>query len=575
VEKEKRCPRGELAFPNRHLSLVQAVAKTREFPAALLVKKRAMSSVRRAGVTVPLFSLRTERSWGIGEIGDLPPFAAWMKEAAGIRLVQLLPLAEISGGDTSPYAAISAFGIDPMFISLDAVPELADGGADEALGHDGRETLAHLRASGRVDYPTVRALKTRALRFAFDRFCEREARHDTDRAKSFVAFTQRESAWLVDYATFRALRDESKGAPWFDWPAPLRDRYPNDLHDARTLLATEIAWHRFAQWVAHTQWSEAREKLAAMSVEVMGDLPFMVGRDSSDVWANRGEFRGGLSVGVPPDQFNAEGQDWGLPPYAWEVMRQNDFAWLRRRAHYAAQLFDRFRLDHLVGFYRTYTRPSRPRSTEAQTSAPKLQPGTFDPAHEPDQLAHGERVIAAMRDSAAELGGALIAEDLGIVPDPVRHSLARLGVPGYKVIPWEKTKDERAFLDPADYAPATVACFGTHDTDALAPMWESLSDSDRAGLQRLPSLAGRTLGRTLDDAGRAALAELLCNAGSDLALFLIQDLVGSRERINTPATTGVHNWSYRLPAPVADLRNDAAISAALGRVRAAVAKSGR
>ncbi len=137
------------------------------------------------------------------------------------------------------------------------------------------------------------------------------------------------------------------------------------------------------------QWYDARARLRALGVEVMGDLPFMVGRDSADVWANQGEFRDDASVGAPPDAFNDQGQDWGLPPYDWRVMRANDFAWLRRRCRYTASLYDRFRIDHLVGFYRTYMRATGHRVD----AAGRLVPGFFDPEDEAAQLAHGERVV--------------------------------------------------------------------------------------------------------------------------------------------------------------------------------------
>jgi 4-alpha-glucanotransferase len=147
-------------------------------------------------------------------------------------------------------------------------------------------------------------------------------------------------------------------------------------------------------------------------VEIMGDLPFMVGRDSADVWANQGEFRDDASVGVPPDAFNEEGQDWGLPPYDWRVMRANDFAWLRRRCRYTASLYDRFRVDHLVGFYRTYMRENDKR-VDARG---KLVPGFFDPAEESAQLTHGEAVVRAMVEGAREGGAEIVAEDLGVIP---------------------------------------------------------------------------------------------------------------------------------------------------------------
>ncbi|HVY44455.1 MAG TPA: 4-alpha-glucanotransferase, partial [Minicystis sp.] len=434
---------------------------------------------RLAGVTIPLFSLRTPRSWGIGELADLPAFASWMKEEAGIGLVQILPLAEVSGGETSPYAALTAFGLDPTYISLSSVPELA-GQERAALGDAGVAELERVRAAPRVDYGRVRALKHRALGFAFRRFLADELARATPRAHRFLAFVDAERGWLEDYALFRALKDAHDGVAWWDWTRGVRDREPAALSRARMDLGDDVLFFEYVQWIAHESWWATREALRALGVEVMGDFPFMVGRDSADVWASRDEFKLEGAVGAPPDAFDEQGQDWDLPPYDWEKMRGDDFRWLRRRAGYTASLYDRFRIDHLVGFYRTYQRVRE----ERVGPDGKLVPGVFDPADEAEQIAHGERVVSAMIEAAAERGATLVAEDLGAVPPFVRASLAKLGVPGYKVLIWEK--DEHVFRDPKAYPPVSVACFGTHDTPPVAAWWASLEGAEREGFLALP-----------------------------------------------------------------------------------------
>ncbi|NUQ72185.1 MAG: 4-alpha-glucanotransferase [Polyangiaceae bacterium] len=536
--------------------------------------KKEWSRRRVSGVTVPLFSLRTERSWGIGEIGDLPEMATFLAEA-GFSLIQLLPLNEIAGGETSPYAALSAFGIDPMFISLADVPDLhpADWGA--ALGGaEGRRLLERARGAEGVDYAAVRELKKRALRFAFERFVEGDVKRHGLRAAAFGAFVDQHRGWLRDYALFRALKDSFEGKAWWDWPEPLAKRDERALEEARRRFGREIFFFEYQQYVAHEQWGEACSKVRSRGVEVMGDLPFMVGRDSADVWANQGEFRLDMSVGVPPDQFDEDGQDWGLPPYAWSVMTKNHFTWLKRRASYTGVLYDRFRIDHLVGFYRTYMRPWDKRRNEKG----KLVKGLFDPAEEADQLAHGERVISAMRDAAAEHGGALVAEDLGTVPKFVRASLAKLGVPGYKVLIWEKDysiEENPPFLDPTEYPEVSLGCFGTHDTAPVAVWWEGLNEDERAAVKAIPSFEAGDAGEAFTPAVHAALLDLIHGSASELVLLLMQDLLGSRERINTPGTVGEHNWTYRLPAPIAELRNDREIQRIWAMVRESIKKSGR
>lgn len=534
-------------------------------------------SGRLAGVTVPLFSLRSHRSWGIGEIADLPAFGQWVRDA-GIRLVQLLPLGEISGNETSPYAALTAFGIDPMYIALADVADVGPTSPDvvRALGGaSGALLLARAQASRSIDYEAVRTLKRQALLFGFQRFTQLDMQRSTPRAAAFHAFCEQSREWLDDYALFRALKDEHGGVAWWDWGPALKRRDPGALAEARAGKQQDILYYAYVQWLAHTQWAEARTRLAAIGVEVMGDLPFIVGRDSADVWANQGEFRGDASVGAPPDPFNADGQDWGLPPYHWDRMRLNDFAWLRRRVRYTGSLYDRFRIDHLVGFYRTYIRPLGGLADVPPGAAGKLVPGAFDPATPDAQLEHGERVITAMSEAAQQAGATLIAEDLGAVPDFVRQSLTHLRVPGYKVLIWEKQGD--VFRDPSGYPPLSVACFGTHDTDPVAVWWEGLDKEERDAVKKIPLLVphSKELGPAFTAEVHRALVDVLNAAGSELVLFLLQDMLGTRERINTPATTGQHNWSYRIPASVDELRRDPYASQVMAMVRHSIEKNGR
>lgn len=534
--------------------------------------QRSAPARRIVGCTVPLFSLRTASSWGIGEIGDLPAFAGLLAPA-GVALIQILPINEIAGGNSSPYGALSAFGIDPMYISLTAVADLQQLSNLEVLGDDGAARLATLRKAAGVDYDAVRALKRRALIAGLKNFHRHDlsAREPGQRARNFHAFTHEHRAWLADYALYRAIKDECGGQPWWEWPAPLRDRDATALASAGARLGDEILYFKYVQWLAHTQWAQARAALRERGVEIMGDLPFMVDRDSADVWAERAEFRLDMSVGCPADQFDKDGQDWGLPPYDWAAMTRNNYAWLRRRARYSGELYDRFRIDHLVGFFRTGMRPYDAR----RDGKGKLVPARFDPPDEPAQLAHGKRVIRAMIEGAAETGAQLIAEDLGSVPDYVRPALAELGVPGYKVLIWEKDGD--TFRDPATYPERSVACFGTHDTAPVAAWWRSLSPAERAAACKLPVLRDLSPppGKSFTPEVHAALLRLICGARSELVLLLLQDILGRSERINVPGSVGPHNWTYRLPTPIEQLARDPKLKVLLSRLFEAVGASAR
>ncbi len=285
----------------------------------------------------------------------------------------------------------------------------------------------------------------------------------------------------------------------------------------------------------------------------------MVNRDSADVWARQNEFSLDASLGAPPDAFNADGQDWGLPVCRWDVMGATDFAWLRARAARAAALFDAFRLDHVIGLYRMYVIP------------PDGAAG-FVPPDEPDQLALGERLLGVLRDAAD--GTQVIGEDLGVVPDFVRESLARVGVPGYRVLRWET--DDGVFRDPVTYPPVSVATSGTHDTSPLAVWWsDELKPKERKALTAVAAfraLAGASPAFT--PAVHEALLDGLYAAGSDLVVIPFADAYGGRERINVPATVGESNWSYRSPWTIADLDTDPG-RALRDRLRALAVRHGR
>lgn len=462
---------------------------------------------RRAGISVPLFSLRSTRSWGIGEIGDIPRIAEWLR-AAGQSVLQILPLNELGPSESSPYSALSAMAIDPQFISI----WMLDGG--EVFEHGWARELEAVRCAPAIDYKAVRRLKSRALTASFDRFYATDWLPGTGRASRLRSYLAAESWWLDEYALYRALRAQSGERPWIEWPADLRDRDPSALERARENLSREILFYQYVQWIAASQWQAVRE--GTRGVEILGDFPFMVTLDSADVWSRKEEFLLDASVGTPPDAFSETGQEWGLPPYNWDRARSNDFEWVRMRARRQAALYDGFRVDHLVGFYRTYVRPLDGR------------PPYFMPAQEPDQIALGETMLRIMIATGADVS----VEDLGTVPDFVRASIARLGVPGYKVLRWEP-------LAPALFPPTSVAMTGTHDTETVAVWWETLTAAER---KRFGTERAR-----FDDSVRDAILSRMYEAESNLVLLPIQDVFGWRDRINHPATINETNWTYVLP----------------------------
>jgi len=498
----------------------------------------AQTGRRRAGVLIPLFSCPSTASWGIGDICDVEPVTEWLA-SAGQRVFQLLPLNEMAPGQQSPYSAISAMAIDPIFIRVPGVPEFEALGGEGALSPGDREALAAVRASPTIDHRAVRRLKYAALRAAFERFLDAEWRRDTARARALRSYASEQAWWIEDYSLFRALHVREHERPWTEWPVELQRREPAAIDRARRELADEVVFHQYLQWLAGTEWQQARSD--THGVELFGDLPFMVDGDSADVWARQQQFRLDVSVGAPPDAFSATGQDWGMPLYQWDAMGLEDFRWLRERARRSADLFHGYRVDHLVGFYRTYGRLKDGGE------------GFFSPPDEPSQLALGERLLDLFRGAGAEI----IAEDLGTVPDFVRASLAHLGIPGYRVLRWERHwhTPGQPFRDPSEYPPLSVATSGSHDTEPLVTWWDDALDDERRKVGRMPLVQLLARGRDLVDAPyrevvRDVLLEVMFASGSDLLLLPIQDVFGWNDRINEPATVSDENWTYRLPWPV-------------------------
>ena len=516
---------------------------------------------RRAGMLFPLSSARGPRG-DLASFADAPALARLMR-SAGISLWQLLPLNEVSPGQDSPYAASSSFALEPVYIELSQVPEH---GGDESMTAEEKARLEENRAASRVDFNAVRSVKLAALSRAFLKFKARQGPFSAEkmdaREKDFAAFRERHRGWLADFALYRALHDRREKS-WRDWEPGLRDRDPATLERARGELGfamEEICW---LQWLADGQWRQARAECNAMGMKMIGDLPFMCADDSSDVWSLQKYFRFDATVGVPPDAYSADGQDWGLPVPRWDEMRDAGDPWLTPRSARAAELYDAFRVDHVVGLYRTYARPN---AINGKRGAP-----FFVPPEESRQRVQGERVLTLLGRSAQ-----VIAEDLGTVPDYVRASLANLGLPGTKVLRWEV--DEGHPRNVHRFPNISLCVTGTHDSESLATWWEGLADWERRLQLSQPQLRGldgpeanKFTSRTRD-----ALLALAYESSCDALLVPITDALGWADRMNTPGTVGPWNWTWRLPWKLGgELENEPQIKAMIANLRTLAERTGR
>jgi 4-alpha-glucanotransferase len=509
---------------------------------------------RIAGVLVPLFSLRTTDDLGRGEIRGLISMADFAL-AMGHRMIQLLPIDETAPGETSPYSALSVMAIDPLYISARGL-----GGINAA------DVQAARVSAGPGDPPDavkLKAARMELLRKSFHHFAAKASSEDR---RAFEEFQHREREWLHDYVLFRALKEKFRWSEWAAWPDGLSRRTPGALKAAARELADETSTYAYIQFVAHRQWSDVRAELARRDVIVGGDLAFSPARESAEVWANQEMFDLARTVGAPPDAFSKDGQRWGLPMPDWTRMRAEGFSLIRTRIRHARELFDLLRIDHVVGLFRTYA-----------FGIDSGAPGAFEPLDQGGQRAQGEEIIRAIKEEAGSLK--IFAEDLGVIPPFVRESLMALGLPGYKVMRWEREWNVagQPFVDPATYSELSVATTGTHDTETMAEWWREAKADERCQFVTSFRLADTIDARRdrLDDRAVDAILGSLYAAPSRLTIAPVQDLFGWEARINTPATVDPVNWKWRLPFALDRFRDKPDLISKLATLRAIASRTHR
>lgn len=484
---------------------------------------------KHTGVLFPLFSMRSKNDWGIGDVSAM---ALWFDafKAMGIDLLQVLPINEMPPGVSCPYTALSAFAIDPIYIAVPEIEELADFPdlAGEMRSHGFQAEIRNLRLSKYALYEEVRRLKFSFLWKIYTGFHERHILKDTPAAKEFFAFIKENSAWLDDYALFRRLKDTHNWSSWTHWETPLKN------HDSAALKALEerdenrILYFKYLQWLVHRQWNKARLKAASLGIKILGDLPFMVNQESSDVWARQAEFDISKEVGAPPDAFSETGQKWGLPAYNWPEIEKNNFDWWRSKIKKASDFYDFFRIDHMVGFFRTWVIP--------HNTALKAD---FDIRSEKDQRSRGERFLKAVISAGPMLP---VAEDLGLIPKFVYQSLSELGVPGYKVMRWEKEKDGN-YKEPENYPRVSLATTSTHDNEPLADWWDTVDHVEKKLFWKM--ISGENSKPPAFHAARWQCLKKIMKAASAIVIIPMQDIMGVKDRVNTPSTLSPYNWTWR------------------------------
>jgi 4-alpha-glucanotransferase len=455
--------------------------------------------------------------YGIGDVG--PAALAWVDRLrdAGQSWWQSLPPGPTGYGN-SPYQPLSSFAGNELLVSPDWLIE-------DGLLRDS-DCEANF-APNEIDYDAVIPYKRRLLKTAWANFgtgAHADLRADYER------FRNDQSHWLEDYALFRALKAKFNGAYYLHWPRELVERVPSKIAEARGELSEVIDQVCFAQWVLFRQSARLKAYTYAKGVRLIGDLPFFVSPDSSDVWSNPELFlltdqrRPKFVAGVPPDYFSADGQLWGNPVYDWDALRRTGYRWCIDRLRALLSHVDVVRLDHFRGFAAAWHVPM---------GAPNARLGQWVPGP-------GSDFFLAAKKELGDLP--LIAEDLGSITPDVIQLRDSQDLPGMRVLQFAFDGNPKNPYLPENYVPNTVAYTGTHDNNTTRGWFEALPEQQK----RVFSQYLRRASMESRDAA-PELMRLAWSSSAALAIAPLQDLLnlGASARMNTPGQAS-GNWRWRI-----------------------------
>lgn len=398
---------------------------------------------KRAGVLIPLFSVYSQDSFGIGDFGDLKLIIDWAKSTSN-SIVQLLPMNEV-GSLFCPYDALSSFALEPSYICLKDFPALKD-----------KKFVSASQDSDYVDY----SVKEAKLGLLWDVYLA----SDLSEAVDFEEFQKKNFYWLADFAFFKVLKKHHQDKPWYEWEDKFRSRSLLALQSFQQENIEEITFQMWLQWILFKQFKQASSYAAGNNILIKGDLPVLVSRDSADVWAHPQFFKLDFAAGAPPDMYCAKGQRWGMPTYNWENIAQDGYRYVKEKLKYASEFYNILRIDHVVGLFRIWSIPYQELQENQGLN------GFFDPLDERLWSQHGRNILNVLVKNTKML---LCAEDLGVIPKCCTDTLQEFGIPGNDVQRWVKDWNGRHdFLLPGQYRALAVAMLSTHDTTNWQAWWQ-------------------------------------------------------------------------------------------------------
>lgn len=465
---------------------------------------------RGAGILLPISSLPSP--YGIGTFGKAAyEFADKLKEA-GQAYWQVLPIGPTSYGD-SPYQSFSTFAGNPYFIDLEMLIE------EGILKKESADAADWGQSEDDIDYSKIYENRFEILREAFSNFKVTE---------DYNVFVEENSSWIEDYALFMACKEHFGQREWLLWDDDIKTREPAAIKHYSEMLSDKIEFWKFIQFKFYSQWGSLKKYVNGKGIKIIGDIPIYVALDSSDVWANPGQYQLDNNLkpvdvaGCPPDIFSDYGQKWGNPLYNWEVMEKDGFKWWKKRMASAAGMYDVIRIDHFIGMAKYYAIPADGVPSEGEY---RLGPG---------------RKLTDAIDEAISGTAQIIAEDLGVAMPEAKKLLKETGYPGMKVLEFAFDGNCNNEYLPHNYDKNYVVYSGTHDNETLMGYFESLGSKSAKYLQAYT-------GCHEDKELAKGIIKLAYASVADTAIIQMQDILlkDNTARINLPSTIG-QNWRWRL-----------------------------
>lgn len=487
------------------------------------------------GLDIPLFSLHSKTSCGIGEFPDLLPLLPWCKEI-GLDVIQLLPLND-TGPENSPFLTLSAYALNPVHLGLEQLPRIQEHSALTTMLRE----FKVFNQSQHVNYKALYAARRTFLHEYFNRFHE-----SIQSTPEFQQFLQ-ENNWVQGYALFKALKEFSSWSSWETWPQDVKNPTAGSLIRLLNRFESDILFHEIIQFLCFQQLQLVKKTAEKYGIKLMGDIPILINRESADVWLERPLFILDYAAGAPPDMYSTEGQKWGFPLYNWEEMEKANYSWWRNRLKTASKFYHLYRLDHVVGFFRIWGIPLTQKATE----------GHFIPEDIATWIPQGEKIMRIMLEEQAMLP---IGEDLGVIPPEVRVCLNGLGICGTKVMRWERMwNEDRRFIKPEDYPSISLTTVSTHDSEPLQLWWSA----NQQEAQEYAAYKGWTYNPVLLPEQHYEILKDSHHTHSLFHINLLQEYLAlvpgmnwsspTEERINLPGVISDKNWSYRFRPAVEEL----------------------